>query len=109
MESAPQNRVSIGSLVTNLKMEAWGPGKILELSGTVGTVHFRDLPTGEQVRKIGLPYLSLAQQQSDPTLDLVELPSAKRAAAKRKRAAPRPKKVVAKKPEPVAEPVDSTD
>jgi hypothetical protein len=76
-------------------MEAWGPGKVLELSSTAGTVHFRDLPAGSQVRKIGVSFLAVAPEQSDPTLDLVELPGAK-SAAKRKRAtrakkpAPRP-------------------
>lgn len=86
-------RVSIGTLVTNLKMEDWGPGKVLELSSTVGLVHFRDLPTGSQVRKIGVSYLALAPEQNDATLDLVELPSAK-AAAKRKRLPVKKKKIV---------------
>lgn len=99
-------RVSIGTLVTNLKMEDWGPGKVLELSSTVGLVHFRDLPTGSQVRKIGVSYLAIAPEQKDATLDLIELPSAK-AAAKRKRPVKK-KKIVApprivESPEPPTE------
>jgi hypothetical protein len=107
MKPAPAPRVSIGTLVTNVKMEVWGPGKVLELSSTAGTVHFRDLPTGSQVRKIGVSYLAIAPEQSDPTLDLVELPGAK-SAAKRKRPT-RAKKAAPKKlaavvePEPAAE------
>jgi hypothetical protein len=86
-------RVSIGTLVTNVKMAEWGPGKVLELSSTAGTVHFRDLPPGSQLRRIGMPYLVLASEQSDPALDLVEIPGLK-SVAKRKRVAPRKKKMV---------------
>jgi hypothetical protein len=95
MDKSALNRVSIGSLVTNLKMEVWGPGKILELTGTAGTVHFRDLPNGSQVRKVGLSYLAFAPDQSDPALDLVALPKAK-GAAKRKRPSPKKKTVAVK-------------
>jgi len=108
LKPAPVNRVSIGSLVTNLKMEGWGPGKILELSGTAGTVHFRDLPTGSQVRKIGLSYLAFSAEQSDPTLDLIALPKAK-GAAKRKRPSPKAKKVVAPKVVEAAEAPEATE
>ncbi len=103
-------RVSIGTLVTNVKMAEWGPGKVLELTSTAGTIHFRDLPTGSQVRKIGVSYLAIAPEQRDATLDLVELPQAK-GVAKRKRAPAKKKKLVAAKaveaapePEPEAEP-----
>jgi hypothetical protein len=102
------NRVSIGSLVTNLKMEVWGPGKILELSGTAGTVHFRDLPAGSQVRKVGLSYLAFSPEQSDPALDLIALPKVK-GAAKRKRPSPKAKKVATKvveAPEATGEPAE---
>lgn len=98
-------RVSIGTLVTNVKMEAWGPGKVLELSSTSGTVHFRDLPTGSQVRRIGVSYLAIASEQSDPTLDLVPLPNARSAGpARRKRATPRKTKKLA--PPRLVEPPD---
>jgi hypothetical protein len=96
-------RVAIGTLVTNVKMTDWGPGKVLELSSTSGTVHFRDLPTGSQVRRIGVSYMALAELQTDPALDLIGLPQAK-GAAKRKRAPAKKKKVVAVKAvEPVEE------
>jgi hypothetical protein len=104
---AAVNRVSIGSLVTNLKMQDWGPGKILELSSTAGTVHFRDLPTGSQVRKIGLSYLAFSAEQSDPTLDLIALPKAK-GAVKRKRPSPKKKAVAARVVEAVAEAPEET-
>lgn len=107
MKSTPATQFSVGSLVTNLKMEGWGPGKIFELSATTGTVHFRDLPAGSQVRKIGLSYLTVAPEQSDAALDLVALPNAKGAGGtKRKRAAPK-KRAPAKVVEAPAEPETS--
>lgn len=104
-------RVSIGTLVTNVKMAEWGPGKVLELSSTAGTVHFRDLPAGSQVRRIGVSYMAIAPEQNDATLDLIPLPNAKGAAgAKRKRAPAKKKKLTpAKVVAAPQEPEDAQD
>jgi len=73
MTERSASRIVPGALVLNTRVESWGPGKVLTCSGNTATVHFRDLPSGDNRRKLGLSFLALMSIQSDPVLDLVDL------------------------------------
>lgn len=79
--------IRAGTLVENSRMPAWGPGKVVALSGNTALVHFRDAGSGSPVRRIQLPFLAVAGVQSDPVLDLVAIPKEGGPGAKRPRAA----------------------
>ena len=72
MTERSASRIVPGALVLNTRVESWGPGKVLTCSGNTATVHFRDLPSGDNRRKLGLSFLALMSIQSDPVLDLVD-------------------------------------
>jgi hypothetical protein len=59
-----------GAYVVNPNKPDWGPGIVLDVSGLVVTVYFRDAP-GRPVRKIETSYVELepAPISSDPVLD----------------------------------------
>ena len=72
MSDRNTSKIVPGALVLNTRVESWGPGKVLACSGNTATVHFRDLPAGDNRRKLGLPFLALLSIQSGPELDLVD-------------------------------------
>lgn len=59
-----------GDYVINPKKRDWGPGVVLDVSGSIFTVYFRDSPK-RPVKKIETTYVALEQASisSDPVLD----------------------------------------
>lgn len=70
----PPPRYTIGLLGTHPNKPDWGPGKVLDVSGGIVVVYFRDLPeakAGDAVKRIDVKTMPLlvASVQSDPWLD----------------------------------------
>lgn len=61
--------IEIGSIVTNTRQPAWGPGKVFSIGGDCMLVGFRDRPVNERFVRVTPKCLELAAVQADPVLD----------------------------------------
>lgn len=91
-------RYTPGLLVTHPKKPEWGLGKVLDTSGNIVVVFFRDVKeakTGEAVKRIDITTmpLSVAATQSDPWLDALAPLEAGRLPYKKPRVTPAESKV----------------
>lgn len=61
--------IQVGSIVTNTRQPAWGPGRVFSFAGECVLVGFRDRPLDDRFVRVTPQCLELAGIQSDPVLD----------------------------------------
>jgi hypothetical protein len=61
--------IQVGSIVTNTRQPAWGPGRVFSFAGECVLVGFRDRPLDDRFVRVTPQCLELASVQTDPVLE----------------------------------------